>query len=185
MNQLLHHDWFMNHLAQWWDVANGSSLTVDQVEFAVLFLRVCLLATQYLPSPSYPLDTIRGVALPQIRDTCSVIADTLAAISARSDHKGSLFRLQYICFDSLNASCEGHSREAWAKLNYAVHIAESLDYYNTKAIGITPPPEDDEVDELQQELQKRVLYHLYIWDRYVGWLKATEMWWIYALTWNF
>lgn len=168
MNQLLHHDWFMDLLEQWWNVANGSSLTVDQVEFAVLFLRVCLLATQYLPSPSYPLDTIRGVALPQIRDTCSAIADTLAAMSARADHKGSLLRLQHICFDSLNALCEGHSRQAWAKLNHAVHIAESLDYYDTRAIGITPPPEDHEVAEPQQEIQKRVLYNLYIWDRYVG-----------------
>lgn len=169
MNQLLHHDWFMHLLQQWWDMpAKGSSLTVDQVDFAVLILRVCLLVTQYLPSPSYPLDTIRGVALPQIRDTCSGVADTLAAIAARADHKGSLFRLQHVCFDSLIASCEGYSREAWAKLNHAVHVAEGLDFYNTGVIAITPPPEDNEIDGPEQEIQKRVLYHLYIWDRYVG-----------------
>lgn len=166
MSQLLHHDWFMDLFEKWWDVSNGPSLTVDQVDFAVLILRVCLLASQYLPSSSYPLDTIRGVALPQIRDTCNVIADSLAAKSARADHKGSLFRLQHICLGSLNASCEGHSKEALAMLNYAIHMAETLDYHNTRAI-ISPSPQDDEAYGPEQEMQTRVLYNLYIWDRCV------------------
>lgn len=172
MNQLLHHERFMGLFEQWWDLSKGPSFTVDQVDFAVLVLRVCLLASQYLPSTSYPLDTIRGVALPQIRDTCSAVADSLAARSARADHKGSLFRLQNICFGSLNASCEGNSREAWVMLNHAINMAETLNYHNNRAIGISPSPQDDEADGPEQEMKTRILYNLYIWDRYVGCLSC-------------
>ncbi|KAF4631488.1 hypothetical protein G7Y89_g6643 [Cudoniella acicularis] len=68
-------------------------LTLDDVEFAVLTLRVCLFASQFLPSPSYTIDTIRDVPLTHIRDTCCDIADKLATISASVHLTGPMIRL--------------------------------------------------------------------------------------------
>lgn len=165
MSQLMHSPSFTCHYARWW--TKGPAWTVDDVEFAILILRVCLLASQFLPSLSYTIDKIRGVPLTQIRDTCSDVSGNLATISARIDPTGSLIRLHYICFTGLNAACEGRAKESWAILSNAIHMAQGLGYRNDASQGTTSSPHDAEVDELEHEMRRRTFYNLYIWDRCV------------------
>lgn len=166
MSQLLHFPSFKDILDQWWTKPGSSSLTVDEVEFSVLLLRVCLLASQHLPSPSYAFDTIRGVALSQIRDTCCAVADGLASILSRLEPKGSLLRVQHICFNGLSFLCNGRAKEAWASFGSAIHIAEGLEHQVDATVSRSPlSPQCAKVAEEQQLMQRRALCNLYVWDR--------------------
>lgn len=163
MSQLIHSPSFMYRYECWWN--KRPVLTLDDVEFAVLTLRVCLLASQFLPSPSYTIDTIRGVPLTHIRDTCCDIANKLATISASVHLTGSLIRLQYTCLTGLNVACEGRAKESWEVLSSAIHMAQGLGYHKHATDGTVSSPYNDDADELEQEMGRRTFYNLYIWDK--------------------
>jgi len=168
MSQLIHSPSFMYRYDHWWNKRPVS--TLDDAEFAVLTLRVCLFASQFLPSPSYTIDAIRGVPLTYIRDTCCDIADKLASILASVQLTGSIIRLQYICFTGLNAACEGRAKESWEILSKAIHMAQGIEYSKHTTDGTISSPNDADSndadsDELEQEMRRRTFYNLYIWDQ--------------------
>ena len=94
MDQLLHPPSFLTQYQQWWDKIDLS--LVAEVEFAVLILRVCSYASEFLPSPSHTVDSIRGMSLADIRTTCEDISKDLAAICIGVDARGSLLRVQHL-----------------------------------------------------------------------------------------
>ncbi|KAF5495493.1 putative transcription factor sol4 [Colletotrichum fructicola] len=99
MEQLVHPPWFLAQYQVWWNSERPSS-TLD-VEFAVLLLRMCSHALQFLPSPSYTIDKIRGMSLTDIQNSINDVADKLTAICIRLDGKGSLLRVQHLLFSGL------------------------------------------------------------------------------------
>lgn len=165
MSQLLNCSNFMDLFEQSWVKTSSPLLTVDDVELLVLILRVCLLASQYLPSPSYAFDTVRGVALSQIRDACCAVADSLAATLVRIEPKGSLLRVQHVCFNGLNFLCNGRPKEAWASFGNAIQIAEGLEHQIGVTVSRIPLSPHCGKDAEGEEMQRRALCNLYVWDR--------------------
>ena len=133
-------------------------ILVMEVDFTVLFLRICSYASQFLPSPSHTLDRIRGVLLADIRHTCDEIADSLAAISSALDGRGSLIRVQHLAFFGLKCQIEGRRNAFWEALSCAIRVAQSIGIHSDAATS------RQGVDEIDKELRRRTFCNLYVWD---------------------
>ena len=131
---------------------------VTEVEFAILILRICSYASQFLPSPGYTLDKIRGVLLADIRNTCDETADSLAAISIAADGRGSLSRIQHLVFLGLRCQIEGKTTAFWEVLSRAIRVAQSVGIHSGAARL------RQGMDEADQEMGRRTFCNLYIWD---------------------
>lgn len=129
-------------------------------EFAVLILRVCLYAAQFLPSPVYTADKIRGVLLSDIRHVCSNVADDLASICTRFDTRGSLLRVQHLLCHGLVLQCAGSTTAFWETLGHAIQAAQRVGIH--KELDASTHA----VDEVKKEMRRRTFCNLYIFDRY-------------------
>ncbi|OCK74320.1 hypothetical protein K432DRAFT_386876 [Lepidopterella palustris CBS 459.81] len=156
MEQLVYPPWFLAQYQQWWSLGRLSS--VFDVEFTVLFLRVCSYALQFLPSPSYTIDRIRGMFLANIRDACDDIAEKLAVICARLNTKGSLLRVQHLSFSGLRSQCEGRINAFWEALSSAIRVAQRVGLHRGRTASMLG------MHELEKEMRRRVFCNLYIWD---------------------
>lgn len=156
MDNLLHPPWFLARYQRWW-AAERVTLVVE-VDFAVLILRICSYALQFLPSPSYTLDKIRGMLLSDICNMCDVTAESLAAISSALDGRGSLIRVQHLAFFGLRCQVEGKRETLWDALSRAIRVAQSVGIHSEAA---TARPD---VDELEREMGRRTFCNLFIWD---------------------
>ncbi|KAI3316577.1 hypothetical protein HD806DRAFT_517185 [Xylariaceae sp. AK1471] len=163
-SQLVHPPSFLHYYEAWWTrklsfKSNAVILNVADVDFAVMILCICALATQYLPSPTHLVDRVRGVPLTQIKELCTDIASSLGTTAAAVDSRGSLFRVQHMCLAGLNLACEGQMTDSWTMLHRTVGIAQGLGYHQEP-----PRVGDRSVDELECEMRRRVLCNLYVWD---------------------
>lgn len=148
--------WFLENYETWWSIAQLSQ--VEEIEFAVLFLRLCSYALQFLPSPSYTIDSIEGVSLDNIRASCDGAADTLALMCAQLDEQGSLIRMLHLSFAGLRFACQGRMQTFWELLSCAVRIA--------LRIGLCKKPDEKNADP-DRETRRRILCNLHAWDRHV------------------
>jgi hypothetical protein len=105
MEQLVHPPWFLSQYQRLWSLENLSS--VFYIEFLGLLMRVCSYASQFLPSPSHPIDRIRNMFLVDIRTLCDDIVENLTKICVRLDTCGSLLRVQHLAFLGLRLQSEG------------------------------------------------------------------------------
>ncbi|KAL9031648.1 MAG: hypothetical protein Q9180_006787 [Flavoplaca navasiana] len=131
---------------------------VAEVDIAILILRVCSYTSQFLPSPGYTLDKIRGVSLDVIRKTCDDAADSLAVISAAANGHGSLVRIQHLAFFGLRCQTEGNTIAFREVLSRAVRVAQSIGINNDIARS------QQGMDETDKEMERRTFCNLYIWD---------------------
>ena len=131
---------------------------VTEVDFAILVLRICSYASQFLPSPGYTLDKIRGVFLADVRNTCDETADSLAAISTAADGRGSLTRIQHLAFYGLRCQIEGKTTAFWEVLSRSIRVAQSVGIHSDAARS------RQGMDETDQEMERRTFCNLYIWD---------------------
>ena len=158
-DQLVHPPWFLSQYQQLWNSGNIS--TVFHVEFVVLLLRLCSYVSQFLPSPSHPIDRIRGMLLSDMRTLCNDVAEKLAKICAQLDARGSLLRVQHLAFLGLRLQCEGPNLAFWEVLNKAALVAQRIGLHRNHTAHMP------EMHVLEQEMRRRVWCNLYIWDRYV------------------
>ncbi|KAG5813520.1 hypothetical protein H9Q74_006156 [Fusarium xylarioides] len=154
--QFVYPPWFLNKYHHWWSMEKLT--VVEDVEFAVLLLRICLYAAQFLPSPAYTADSIRGIPLADIRSTCSKAADVLTDICAQSDARGSLFRVLHLLCGGLVLHCAGKTTAFWATLGRAVLAAQRVGLH-----------EDVEslshgADEVDKEMHRWAFCNLYVLD---------------------
>lgn len=154
--------WFLTTYRQWWSLERITYIA--DVEFAVLVLRMCSYASQFLPSPSYTLDRIRGVSLTDIRASCDAVADDLAAIGQLLDHRGSLVRVQHVSLLGLRLQCEGNMRMAWEMLSRAVRLAQGLGIDRSTVSASSGPQVPGLATELEREMQRSTFCSLYVWD---------------------
>jgi hypothetical protein len=159
MEQLIHPPWFLSQYQQLWSVEKLSS--VFHVEFMVLVMRICSYASQYLPSPSHPIDRIRGIFLADIRTLCDEIAEILANICLQLNPYGSLLRMQHLAFLGLRVQCEGRNVAFWEILSNIALIAQRAGLHRRHTSRMP------EMHELGKEMRRRVFCNLYIWDRFV------------------
>ena len=159
IDQFLYSPWFLGQYQRWWSLDKLSS--VADIEFTILFLRVCHYASQFLPSPAYTIDSIKGVALADIRKSCEEVINGLAPICIRLDPRGSLIRVQHIAFAGLGSMCIGRMNVFWEALSYATRVAQQI------GLHLDTMTWASSVDELEKEMRRRTFCNLYIWDRYV------------------
>jgi hypothetical protein len=95
---------------------------VFDLEFAVVILRMCSYASEFLPSQSYTIEKIRGMSLADIRKACDDIADDIALACTRLSPKGSLLRVQHLAFAGLMSRCEGRVRVSRDSLRCAIQV---------------------------------------------------------------
>lgn len=131
-------------------------LSVEDVEFTVLILRICDYAAQLLPSPSHTIDQIRGLSLSDIRSVCSIIGDGLTKICADLDSRGSLIRVQHILFATMKSWCEGKMDNFWKGQVSAIRVAQKVGIHRQAAFG---------VQELDEEIRRKTFCNLYVMDR--------------------
>ena len=160
MDHLVHAPWFLAKYQRWWAVERVTLVT--EVDFAVLILRICSYALQFLPSPSYTLNKIRGALLSDICNTCDEVAESLAAISSASDGRGSLIRVQHLAFFGLRCQMEGRRDALWDALSRAIRVAQSVGIHS-EAANTRPG-----VDEMEKEMGRRTFCNLYIWDSHLS-----------------
>ncbi|KAL9109922.1 MAG: hypothetical protein Q9227_005445 [Pyrenula ochraceoflavens] len=118
------------------------------------------LIRKFLPSPSYTGDSIRGISLAYIRNTCDNTADYLASICTNLNSKGSLIRVQHLCFTGLRSHYEGDTNAFWEALGNATLVAQRI-----RLPKDIPKPTCGHVNELEEEMRRRTVCNLYIWDR--------------------
>ncbi|KAK0671956.1 hypothetical protein QBC41DRAFT_314842 [Cercophora samala] len=158
MDQLIYPPWFLSHYQKWWGMERTS--TAYGIEFAVLVLRICSYASQFLPSPTCTIDSIRGVPLADIRKSCDRLADALTPICSRLDACGSLIRVQHVAFAGLRSLCQGRTNAHWEALSCAVRVAQRIGLHVDAASGLYSP----NMDELEKEMRRRTFCNLYVWD---------------------
>ncbi|PVH99812.1 hypothetical protein DM02DRAFT_642767 [Periconia macrospinosa] len=160
MKQLVHAPSFLISYQQWW--LKDRPLSTDDVEFAVLILRICAYAAQFLPSSSHTIDRIHGLSLAQIRNVCSEVANNLANACVALDWKGSLVRVQHLLFAAVRSSCDGRSDRFWEGIAYASQAAQKA------GIHRDPPNPGQNNWELEKEMRRRVFCCLYILDSHLS-----------------
>lgn len=124
----------------------------------MLFLRICAYASQFLPSPSYTIDRIRGMPLADIRDACHDIAEKLAAICERLHARGTLLRVQHLSVLGLQWQYERRINAFWEALSNAVRVAQRIGLHRGRAAWMPG------MHEFDKEMRCRVFCNLYIWD---------------------
>ncbi|KAM4065242.1 fungal specific transcription factor [Hirsutella rhossiliensis] len=154
--QLVHGPWFLAKYKIWCTAECIKS--VPDVDFTILLLRVCSYALQFLPSPSYPLDKIRGVLLADVRSSSDETADKLEAISMAADGRGSLIRVQQLAFVGLKCQIEGKIDTFWEVLGRAIRVAQSVGIHSEAARSRKG------MDKTDQEMERRTFCNLFIWD---------------------
>ncbi|KAL4787649.1 hypothetical protein BJX76DRAFT_345512 [Aspergillus varians] len=156
IKQLVHAPSFLTHYQQWW--ATKTPLPVSNVEFAVLILRICSYATQFLPSQWYHDGLL--LSLTDIRNSCVEVADSLSEACIALDWKGSLVRVQHLLFAALNSSCEGRTDSFWEGIASACRAAQKAGVHTAAISGGT--------DELEKEMQRRTFCNLYLLDSHLS-----------------
>ena len=158
MKQLVHAPSFLIQYQQWW--LKDRPLSIADIEFAVLILRISLYAAQFLPSPSHTIDRISALSLPEIRNVCTEVGNSLAKACVALDWKGSLVRVQHLLFAAIKSSCEGRTDQFWEGIALASQAAQKA--------GIQRDTSDPASNnwELEKEMRRRVFCSLYILDRY-------------------
>ena len=135
--------------------------SVADLEFTILFLRVCHYASHFLPSPAYTIDSIKGVGLADIRKSCEEAINALAPICTRLDPQGSLIRVQHVTFASLVFKGMGRMNAFWEQFSYATRVAQQIGLHSDTVTW------SSRADELDKEMGRRMFCNLYVWDRYV------------------
>ncbi|KAH8199350.1 hypothetical protein TruAng_006482 [Truncatella angustata] len=156
IDRLIYPPWLLAQYKQWW-TKEQLEYVVD-IDFVILVLRICSYASQFLPSPNYTADRIRGIPLSDIRSTCDGIAYELVAISNLLDGSGSLLRVQYYAFLGLGFQSEGKTKSFWQALSCAIRIAQSAGMHKES------PVKTHRMDELEKEMRRRTFCNLYVWD---------------------
>ena len=159
MKPLVHPPSFLISYQQWW--LKVWPLSVVDVEFAVLILRICSYAAQFLPSVLFTADRIYDMSIADIRKTCTELGDSLAKSCLALDWTGSLTRVQHILYAALTSSCEGKANHYWEGIASASQAAQKAGLHKL------PCGFGDSDSEMDKEMRRRVFCSLYILDRYL------------------
>lgn len=135
--------------------------SIADVEFAILFLRVCCYASQFLPSPGYTIDSIKGVPLSDIRKSCGDVISILSPICASLDTRGSLIRVQHLGLAALASRIICHMDAVWEHVSCATRVAQQI------GLPLASRNWPGDMDEIEKEMRRRTFCNLYIWDRQV------------------
>lgn len=150
---------FLERYNQWW---SQPCRTLEDMEFAVLLLRLCCYSAQFLPSKTYTAATIFGTSLSTIREQC----DTAATMLTRSpSFKGpsSILRVHQYFFAACYLKNEGRMKESWDLLSEAIREAHDLGLHVEQ-----PESNGKPISEYDMEMGKRTYWNLWLWDKYVA-----------------
>ena len=158
--ELVYSTTFLAHYNEWW---SRPCQSMDDLEFAVLLLRLCAYSAQFLPSQNYTADTIQGSSLSTIREQCDA---TAIAISQSPTMKGippSMSRIHQLFFHACYLKNEGQMKESWGVLSEAIREAHELGLHLD-----VPKRSGNITTEYDLEMGKRTYWNLFLWDRSVS-----------------
>ncbi|KAI1132295.1 hypothetical protein F5Y10DRAFT_231415 [Nemania abortiva] len=158
MKQVVYLPSFLIQYEKWW--AGCLSSTIQHAEFASLIFYICSYTTLFLPSPSHAIDSIRGLPLREIRETCCDAGSRLAQACLLLDWRGSLIRVQSILFAALKFSCEGRTDRFWEGIHSASLSAQKA--------GLQIDSLDSHSGSNGQIERDRTLYTLYALDSHLA-----------------
>ncbi|RAH58515.1 trascription factor [Aspergillus piperis CBS 112811] len=138
-------------------------ISVEEIEFAALILRIGAYSAHFLLSPTHTSDRVHGQPLSEVRNTCSDIGDELARACLALDWKGSLVRVQHVLFASLKFSCEGRTDKFWEGIASACSAAQKAGIHT-----VAPVPGEDSSQVLEKEMRRRTLCGLYVLDSHLA-----------------
>lgn len=141
---------------------SGKFISEDDLNFAVLVLRVCLLSIQNLPHSKYPTSGVLSTHLDHLERRFCTLADELENSQAR-ERKPSITTVQHQFYHACYLQNYAKIRPSWSALSGAVRDAHELGLHQ-KDTGIL-------LNDLDMELRRRTFWNLYVWDRYVGILR--------------
>ncbi|KAL4909242.1 hypothetical protein BDW74DRAFT_79038 [Aspergillus multicolor] len=161
MKQVIHAPSFLSRYQQWW--TKDRPLSVHDVEFAVLILRISAYAAQFLPSSCHTIDSIGGLFLADIRNTCSDVSYSLAQACLSLDWKGSLVRVQHNLYLALKYSCEGRTDKFWEGIAASSRAAQKAGIH-----AEAPFSGSNNTHNLEREIERRTLCSLYVLDSHLS-----------------
>ncbi|KFA51572.1 hypothetical protein S40293_03969 [Stachybotrys chartarum IBT 40293] len=157
IHQLVHSASFLAGYNRWWTVNPVNQLA--DIEFAVLILRIGAYSSQFLPSPAYTADEIRGRSLSDIRHHCTEGAEALEKICVQIDGTSSLVRVQHTSFAALCQQCAGDMRSFLPTLGRAISMVQLLSNHTE------PYNTSEDSNFFMAELKRRVSCSLYVVDK--------------------
>lgn len=159
MEQILYMPSFLTQYQQWWTLQETAQHSLFEIEFAILFLRLAGYATQFLPSPSCPKESLNGMLLDDIRELCNNVAEHLTTICTRLDAKGALIRVQHLSVLALQRRDQGRMSDMRDALSHAINVAIRIGMHRGREAW------GDEINEFDKEIHCRLFCNLYVWDR--------------------
>lgn len=151
---------FLDRYNEWWSRPYQS---VDNLEFAVLLLRLCSYSAQFLPSQNYTADTILGKSLCTIREHCDATAIALSQSPTMKTNPPSILRVHELFFRACYLKNEGRMKKSWDVLSEAIREAHELGLHVELPKGSGSLTSENDV-----EMGKRTYWNLFLWD----WLVA-------------
>ncbi|KAI1821335.1 hypothetical protein F4861DRAFT_533020 [Xylaria intraflava] len=156
IDQLLYPPWFLAQYQKWWRLDRMAS--VADIEFAILVMRICHYASQFLPSPAYTVDSVNGVALADIRKSCEQVINALGPICTKLDPRGSLIRVQHIALGGLACVSTGRMNAFWESISCASRVAQQIGLHLDTNLW------PGNMNAMEKEMRRRSYCNLYIWD---------------------
>ena len=150
---------FLERYNLWWSQPCQS---VDDLEFAVLLLRLCSYSAQFLPSQSYTADTILGKSLYTIREQCDASAIALSQLPILKKAPPSITRIHQLFFRACYLKNEGEMKDSWDVLSEAIREAHEMGLHLDLSIS-----SGRTTSEYELEMSRRTYWNLWLWDKYV------------------
>jgi Fungal specific transcription factor domain len=145
----------------------------EQLEFTLLVLQICSYAAQFLPSPTYVADTICGISIAGIRETCYSLASSISNAISPSPFatrmgigmevgpgSGSLTIVQYTYFSASYLLNAGFLRDAWSTLGRAVAVIQELGMH----LELPLESPNRQPSPLEAEMRRRAFWNIYTMD---------------------
>lgn len=157
--ELVYSTTFLDRYNEWW---SHPCQSVDDLEFAVLLLRLCSYSAQFLPSQNYTADTILGEPLRTIREQCDATATAISHSLTMKGNPPSIPRVHQLFFHACYLKNEGQMKQSWDVLSEAIREAHELGLHLD-----LPKGSGTLTSEYDLEMGKRTYWNLFLWDRSV------------------
>ncbi|MCJ1377220.1 hypothetical protein MMC17_000312 [Xylographa soralifera] len=131
---------FLERYNAWW---SRPCQTLDELEFAVLLLRLCAYSSQFLPSKNYTAETILSTPIGTIRE----------------QDKPSITCVHQLFFAACYLKNEGKVKESWNMLGEAIREAYDMGLHLD-----VPRCNGKTLSQYELEMGKRTYWYLWLWD---------------------
>jgi hypothetical protein len=151
--ETIHPPTFLERYSSWWLQPNYFG--EEDIQFAVLILRLCACSLQFLPNSRYETENMFDISSDSLISSCHMTACKLDTFLPKPK---SLLRLQQQFFHIHYLKNSSNIGECWNVLRDTISIAQDISLHK----------EVREASEFDMEMRRRVFWNLYVWDRFMS-----------------